>query len=80
MSDGITYTSISADLRGLRQAAGITVREMADVIGVTERTILRYERADTRPPIDDMQRWAEACGFRLVLRFEPLTGGTRGHR
>ena len=39
-------------IRAIRGWAGLTMAEMAEMIGVNERTLSNYERGITIPPVD----------------------------
>jgi transcriptional regulator with XRE-family HTH domain len=65
-----------------RSVAGITDRDLASIIGVSERTIRRWERGDLVPTDDEIEAIASACGTRLTellprrtpVAFDPATG------
>ena len=47
--------------RAIRERARLSVREMADFIGVDAATLSRWERGRTKPHCAAAIRWAEAC-------------------
>jgi transcriptional regulator with XRE-family HTH domain len=49
-----------------RAVAGITDRDLAATLSVSERTIRRWERGDLVPTDDDIEAIASACGTRLT--------------
>lgn len=55
-----------------REAAGLTQRQLADLIGTKQPAIARLEDADYEGhTLSMLQRIADALGRRLVLRMEP---------
>jgi transcriptional regulator with XRE-family HTH domain len=44
--------------RRIREAAGLSYRELADAVGVNGSTILRWETGTCRPRADAALRWA----------------------
>lgn len=63
------HTLLDALLR-LRQAAGLSRREVARRVGCSPATIARLESEDADPPVSLLQRYARAVGTRL--RFPHL--------
>ncbi|MGV8039169.1 MAG: helix-turn-helix domain-containing protein [Thermoanaerobaculaceae bacterium] len=57
-------------LRQAREGAGLTQRELAARLGVTQQAIAQAERWDANPCLDLLRRWAAATGSVLVLSFE----------
>lgn len=53
----------ASPLRTARQSAGLTQAEMATVIGISERTLIRWEmEADpSKLPYDGLSRMADKC-------------------
>lgn len=45
-------------MRAARQKAGKTLREVATALGVSERTVMRWELNQTNPPADSVIRLA----------------------
>ncbi len=54
-------------LRAARVEAGLTQRELAGRLGVTQQAVAQAERWQANPTVDLMRRWAEACGAVLEL-------------
>jgi transcriptional regulator with XRE-family HTH domain len=46
--------------KALRRAAGVSLRELADVVGVTVRTLCYWEAGQRRPSGRQLERYAEA--------------------
>jgi transcriptional regulator with XRE-family HTH domain len=49
-----------------------TRREVAALVGCTERTIARWEAGEGAPPVDDLDRYARAIGLTSIV---PLVRG-----
>lgn len=47
------------NLRTLRQQSGVTQRELADAIGVSQQSINKYENHNIEPDIETMKRLAD---------------------
>jgi transcriptional regulator with XRE-family HTH domain len=47
--------------RDLRERAGLSVRELAALLGVDAATLCRWERGQTRPRGPGASRWVAAC-------------------
>lgn len=63
-------------LRGVRQAAGISVKEVAGRLGKTECEVFRMEAAEKTARIEmrTLQRGARALGCELVYALVPKVG------
>lgn len=55
-----------------RTRAGLTQADLARKISTTQSTIARLESGRSLPATRTLQRYAEATGCRLVIRFDPL--------
>lgn len=66
MSDN---TRLQVQLREALDRAGITQRELAKRMGVTEGRVSRLFNAENNPTWESVSRIAEACGLRLHVRF-----------
>lgn len=53
---------LKADLIRLRQRAGLTQKELADIMGVTQQAICKLERYDSDPKASTLRRYANALG------------------
>lgn len=47
-----------------RGQIGKTQRQMADALGVTERSFARWERGEVEPSIERLTAWAQALGIK----------------
>lgn len=62
-------TRLQVQLREALNRAGITQRELAKRMGVTEGRVSHMFNAENNPTWESMSRIAEACGLRLHVRF-----------
>lgn len=83
----MTRSPHSVEFETLRLKAGLTRPETADLLGVTERTVLRYENGDSRPsPIaikwlqEHLARLPEKRKKPAAFRFVDLFAGIGGLR
>lgn len=58
------------ELRARREAAGLSIRQLAKRMGYDQAAVGRWERGDTGPTLIQLQDWAEALDCRIV--FGPL--------
>lgn len=67
-----------AELLRARQRAGLTQTELAARMGVSQPVIARIEGSigshKHAPSLATLRRYADACGQRLVISFEPKDG------
>lgn len=54
--------ALKADLIKLRQQSGLTQKELADIMGVTQQAICKLERYDSDPKASTLRRYANALG------------------
>ena len=59
-------------LRLAREEAGLTQGALASLLGVTQQAVAQAERWAANPTMAFVERWAEACGGRMVLRIEAV--------
>lgn len=60
-------------LREAIEAGGITQAILADRIEVSRSNISQVlERGDGNPTVRTCARWLRACGYKLVISYEPL--------
>ena len=50
----------------------LTQRELAERVGTSQSAIASLERGDANPTVETLARCAEAAGFSLHVRLEPL--------
>lgn len=53
----------AAQLKALREDAGLSPDQLARLIGVTRPTIVRIENATRSPSTSVLNSWYRACGF-----------------
>lgn len=56
-----------ARLRQMREAAGLTQGELGARLGISKATVSRMENGTRRVQLEVVERWALACGFRLLV-------------
>lgn len=61
---------IRQELRALREGAGLSRRELAERIGITQMSVGRIERGITSD-IETMARLAGALGCQIRITLEP---------
>lgn len=79
---------VKTEFAKLREQAGLTLREAAQVLEVSERTVFRYESGDSRPDRLAIRVLRQAIGERMVqgdrgehgFRFVDLFAGIGGLR
>lgn len=59
-------TSISKNIKRLRQQAGLTQEQMAEKLFVTRQTVSLWENGKTQPDIQTLERIAECFGVKLM--------------
>ena len=68
-----------AELLRARQRAGLTQTELAERMGVSQPVVARIEGSigsrKHAPSLATLRKYADACGQRLVIRFEPKQDG-----
>jgi|SRR5215217_1986397 len=68
--------TLAGQLRQYRRQAGLSQRQVAEAVGVTQGRISQIESGltDEAPNLEMIARYATACGMRFAPRFEPLIG------
>jgi DNA-binding XRE family transcriptional regulator len=56
-------------LRITREEAGLTQRELAERLEVTQQAVAHAERWQSNPTVDLIRRWAAACGANIDIRL-----------
>ncbi len=65
--DGRTYThDFGSRVRAAREAAGLSQREVAARLGITERTLRAIETGDSDPQLSVAIRLGEILGMRVI--------------
>jgi ribosome-binding protein aMBF1 (putative translation factor) len=68
--------SLVAALIEARTRAGLTQEEVASRMKTTQAVIARLEGGGSKPSTRTLERYAEATGSRLRIRFEPQSAST----
>ena len=58
-------------LRLAREEAELTQAELAERLGVSQQAVAQAERWSSNPTVEQLRRWAEACGQAVRISFEP---------
>jgi transcriptional regulator with XRE-family HTH domain len=56
----VSWPRLAGELQQLREAAGLTTRELADQLGVSQSKVTKLENARTVPSVEDVRAWATA--------------------
>ena len=67
-------------VRELREARGLSQRELAERMGTTQSVIGRLETGGSKPTIVTLERVAHALGLRLEVHFQDETSPPTGPR
>jgi ribosome-binding protein aMBF1 (putative translation factor) len=63
--------SVGMKIRDLRETAGLTQKQLADRMGVSQQVIARLESGEAdNPTVGTLERIAKATGHRLHVQFE----------
>lgn len=65
---------LRAELVALRRAAGLTQRQLADRMGVSQQAVQKLERYDSDPKLSTLRRYANAVEAVVEHRVTPDTG------
>ena len=65
-----TLQVVAADLQSARKAAGITLEALQLATGIDRAQLSRLLQSKGNPTLATLQRVAEACGRRIVIRCE----------
>jgi transcriptional regulator with XRE-family HTH domain len=59
---------IGDNLRAIRQAKGVSIRALAEIVGVSKSTIVNIETGKFSPRYDIVERIAEALGAEIEIK------------
>lgn len=59
---------IGDNLRAIRQAKGVSIRALAEIVGVSKSTIVHIESGKFSPRYDIVERIAEALGVEIEIK------------
>ena len=68
--------ALAAALIKARETAEMTQEQVARAMGTTQAVVARLESGRTKPSTRTLERFAEATGMRLRIRFEPKKPGS----
>jgi ribosome-binding protein aMBF1 (putative translation factor) len=71
---GLAY-ELGRQVRTLREARGLSQRELAGLMGTTQSAIARLEAGGSRPSISTLERLAGALGLSLKVTFSQRRRG-----
>lgn len=57
-------------LRLIREDAGLTQKQLADELDISQQAVAQAERWTSNPSINFMKRWAAACGMGIKVEME----------
>ncbi len=61
---------IASQVRKLREKAGLSQKELADLIGSTQPSVARLEAGGVNPNVGTLERIADALGSELTVAFK----------
>ncbi len=65
---------LGRDVKARREAAGLSQRELADIVEIRQTNIARLEAGDVVPTICTLDRIADALGLTLEVGFSATSG------
>jgi len=79
-SDGKTHRSFGDRIREARRAARLSQAELAQALGISDRSISSYEKGRNVPPVERLQKIADRTNYSLqffVGENDPMIGVQR---
>lgn len=76
LQEAADIEAVMRELKALRESKGISQREIAEVMGLTQGNYSRLERGEYVPKMSTLQVWARALGQKVVFHVQPDTGET----
>jgi transcriptional regulator with XRE-family HTH domain len=58
-------------IREARKRAGLTQREVAEILGTTQAVVARWEKGRNSPTFERLSQAIRACGYDLAVRIVP---------
>ena len=55
-------------LKNMRLTAGLSQKELREKLNLADTTVSSYERENSQPDFDTVNRIANICGFKLLLK------------
>ena len=66
---------LAMEVRALREARGLSQRELAELVGTTQSAIARLEGGNVSPSLPTLDKIAEALDAELSVSFVDLKAG-----
>lgn len=63
--------ALALQVRWIRHARGLSQRDLAELVGVSQQAIAKLEDPDANPTIETIERTAKALGLELEVSFKP---------
>jgi transcriptional regulator with XRE-family HTH domain len=77
---GKSPTPLGLELRRMRELAGLDQQPLAELLGVGQSTLSRYELGSTRPSKDMVMAWLDHCRRTARTRLDDDSMTIRDHR
>jgi transcriptional regulator with XRE-family HTH domain len=68
----VETVAMGVKLKQLREAVGITQRELAERLGAQQPAIARLESGNVKPDVVTLERIAKALGYRFEMTAVPF--------
>ncbi|MBT1620607.1 helix-turn-helix domain-containing protein [Curtobacterium flaccumfaciens pv. poinsettiae] len=65
---------LKSDLIAQRRRAGMTQKQVADLLGISQQAVTKLERYDSDPKLSSLRRYANAVGAIVEHRVSPDVG------
>jgi DNA-binding XRE family transcriptional regulator len=65
---------LGLEVKARREAAGLSQRQLADIVGIRQPNIARLEAGDVLPTLGTLDRIADALGLTLEVCFSTTSG------
>lgn len=65
---------MKADLIDMRQRAGLSQKAVADMLGISQQAVYKFERYDSDPKMSTLRRYANAVGALVEHSVTPDLG------
>jgi len=75
----VAWPRLGAELQRLREAAGLTTRQLAERLGISQSKVTKIENARTIPSAEDVRAWASAAGASPGQAAQLLELAERAH-
>lgn len=65
---------VGVEIKARREAAGLSQRQLAEIVGIRQPNIARLEAGDVLPTLGTLDRIADALGLTLEVGFSTTAG------